>query len=104
MWIDEIEITHIEEFRYAYSEETGDDFEEEAILLTGGGIMVAGYLATMLEIKERILRRTRENNTASLFSLYSIQTPQAKKACLSSRSSVKSLFLYLLQFCFVDRQ
>ncbi|KAL4620683.1 hypothetical protein ACB092_06G173100 [Castanea dentata] len=39
--------------RYAYSEETGEDFEEEAISLTGGGIMVAGDLATKLERKER---------------------------------------------------
>lgn len=30
---------------------------------------------------------------ASLFSLYSIQTPQVKKACLSSRSFVISFFL-----------
>ena len=39
--------------RYAYSEETGEDFEDEAISLTGGGIMVAGDLATKLERKER---------------------------------------------------
>ena len=39
--------------RYAYSEETGEDFEEEAISLTGGGIMAAGDLATKLERKER---------------------------------------------------
>ncbi|KAL9421848.1 hypothetical protein AB3S75_034175 [Citrus x aurantiifolia] len=39
--------------RYAYSEETGDDLEEEGIPLTGGGVMVAGDLATKVDIKER---------------------------------------------------
>ncbi|XP_059666849.1 uncharacterized membrane protein YHL071W-like [Cornus florida] len=39
--------------RYAYSEETGDDLEEEGISLTGSGVKVAGDLATMVERKER---------------------------------------------------
>lgn len=39
--------------RYAYSEETGDEFDEEAISLTGSGVKVAGDLATILERKER---------------------------------------------------
>ncbi|KAH7537686.1 hypothetical protein FEM48_Zijuj03G0119200 [Ziziphus jujuba var. spinosa] len=38
---------------YAYSEETGDEFDEEAISLTGSGVKVAGDLAIMLERKER---------------------------------------------------
>ncbi|KAK2982404.1 hypothetical protein RJ640_026247 [Escallonia rubra] len=39
--------------RYSYSEETGDDLDEEAISLTGSGVKVAGDLATKLERKER---------------------------------------------------
>ncbi|XP_061339207.1 uncharacterized protein LOC133285904 [Gastrolobium bilobum] len=39
--------------RYAYSEETGDDFDEEAIKLTGSGIKVSGDMTIMLERKER---------------------------------------------------
>lgn len=40
--------------RYAYSEETGDDFEEEGVSLTGSGnVMVASDLATKVERKER---------------------------------------------------
>ncbi|KAJ1381689.1 Lung seven transmembrane receptor-like [Sesbania bispinosa] len=39
--------------RYAYSEETGDDFDEEAITLTGSAVKVSGDMATMLERKER---------------------------------------------------
>ncbi|KAA8539699.1 hypothetical protein F0562_026391 [Nyssa sinensis] len=39
--------------RYAYSEETGDDLEEEGISLTGSAVKVAGDLATKLERKER---------------------------------------------------
>lgn len=39
--------------RYAYSEETGDDFDEDAIPLTGSGVKVAGDLSTVLERKER---------------------------------------------------
>ncbi|XP_009362785.2 transmembrane protein 87A-like [Pyrus x bretschneideri] len=39
---------------YAYSEETADDFDDEAISLTGSGVKVAGGdLATKLERKER---------------------------------------------------
>ncbi|KAF8397106.1 hypothetical protein HHK36_016013 [Tetracentron sinense] len=38
--------------RYAYSEETGDEFDE-GISLTGSGVMVAGDVATRLERKER---------------------------------------------------
>lgn len=41
--------------RYAYSEETGDDFEEDGILLTGSGVKVAGDFITKLERKERKL-------------------------------------------------
>ncbi|GLT58804.1 hypothetical protein SLA2020_316680 [Shorea laevis] len=39
--------------RYAYSEEMGEDSEEEGISLTGGGVMVGGDLATKIERKER---------------------------------------------------
>ncbi|KAI4306562.1 hypothetical protein L6164_029828 [Bauhinia variegata] len=39
--------------RYAYSEETGDDLDEEAITLTGSAVKVSGDLATVLERKER---------------------------------------------------
>ncbi|KAF4362864.1 hypothetical protein CsatB_008961 [Cannabis sativa] len=39
---------------YAYSEETGDDFDdEEGIPLTGSGVKVAGDLSNMVERKER---------------------------------------------------
>lgn len=40
-------------YRYAYSEEMGEDSEEEGISLTGGGVMVAVDLATKIERKER---------------------------------------------------
>lgn len=39
--------------RYAYSEETGDDFDEEAITLVGGGVKISGEMGTILERKER---------------------------------------------------
>ena len=39
--------------RYAYSEETGEDLEEEGISLTSSEVMVAGDLATIVERKER---------------------------------------------------
>lgn len=39
--------------RYAYSEETGDDFDEEAITVVGSGVKVSGEMATMLERKDR---------------------------------------------------
>ncbi|KAJ4720241.1 Transmembrane protein like [Melia azedarach] len=39
--------------RYSYSEETGDDLEDEGIPLTGSAVMVAGDLATKVERKER---------------------------------------------------
>ncbi|XP_062092320.1 uncharacterized protein LOC133798133 [Humulus lupulus] len=39
---------------YAYSEETGDDFDDEdSIPLTGSGVKVAGDLSNMVERKER---------------------------------------------------
>ncbi|PON31413.1 Lung seven transmembrane receptor-like [Parasponia andersonii] len=38
---------------YAHSEETGDDFDEDSIPLTGSGVKVAGDLSTVLERKER---------------------------------------------------
>lgn len=41
--------------RYAYSEETGDDFEEDGISLTGSGVKVGGDFTTKLERKERKL-------------------------------------------------
>lgn len=41
--------------RYAYSEETGDDFEDDGIPLTGSGVKVAGDFTTKLERKERKL-------------------------------------------------
>ena len=47
--------------RYAYSEETGDEFEEEGISLTGSGIMVAGDLATKLDRKERKVSIAADN-------------------------------------------
>ncbi|KAK9289299.1 hypothetical protein L1049_007454 [Liquidambar formosana] len=40
--------------RYAYSEETGEDFDEEGIPLTSSGVKVAGDMATKLERKERM--------------------------------------------------
>lgn len=40
--------------RYSYSEENGDDLEEEGIALTGTGVKVAGDLATMKERKVSI--------------------------------------------------
>ena len=39
--------------RYAYSEETGDDLEEEGISLTSSSVILAGESATKLERKER---------------------------------------------------
>ncbi|CAK9157548.1 unnamed protein product, partial [Ilex paraguariensis] len=39
--------------RYAYSEETGDDLDEEGISLTGAGGKVAAELSTKMERKER---------------------------------------------------
>lgn len=39
--------------RYAYSEEIGDDFDEEGISLTASGVKVAGDLGIILERKER---------------------------------------------------
>ncbi|KAI4306966.1 hypothetical protein L6164_030201 [Bauhinia variegata] len=39
--------------RYAYSEETGDDFDEETITLTGSAVKVSADHATVLERKER---------------------------------------------------
>lgn len=38
-------------FRYAYSEETGDDFDEEAISLTSG-VKVTGDATSKLERKD----------------------------------------------------
>ncbi|KAF8009787.1 hypothetical protein BT93_J0706 [Corymbia citriodora subsp. variegata] len=40
--------------RYAFSEEPGNDIEEEGVLLASSGVMVASELATKLERKERI--------------------------------------------------
>ncbi|MQL87106.1 hypothetical protein Taro_019621, partial [Colocasia esculenta] len=39
--------------RYAYSEDTGDDFDEEAISLTGTGAKITGDTTNKLERKER---------------------------------------------------
>ncbi|KAM7499457.1 hypothetical protein LguiA_023871 [Lonicera macranthoides] len=39
--------------RYSYTEETGEDLEEEGISLTGSGVKLAGDLANKLERKER---------------------------------------------------
>ncbi|XP_062156248.1 uncharacterized protein LOC133864067 isoform X2 [Alnus glutinosa] len=39
--------------RYAYTEEMGEESEEEGISLTGGGVMAAVELATKIERKER---------------------------------------------------
>ncbi|GMH10046.1 hypothetical protein Nepgr_011887 [Nepenthes gracilis] len=39
--------------RYAYSEEAGDDFDEEAVSLTSSGVKVAGDTTNKLERKER---------------------------------------------------
>lgn len=39
--------------RYAYSEETGEDFDEEGISLTGSGAKVTGDIMNKLERKER---------------------------------------------------
>ncbi|BBG98143.1 F-box family protein [Prunus dulcis] len=52
---------------YAYSEETGDDFDEEGISLTGSGIKVAGSdLATKLERKERKASSAAEHHVFGL--------------------------------------
>ncbi|BFG22997.1 hypothetical protein CerSpe_092710 [Prunus speciosa] len=52
---------------YAYSEETGDDFEEEGISLTGSGVKVAGGdLATKLERKERKASSAAEHHVFGL--------------------------------------
>ncbi|XP_015933071.1 uncharacterized protein LOC107459360 [Arachis duranensis] len=39
--------------RYAYSEETGDDFDEEAVALAGAAVKVTGDMAIVLERKDR---------------------------------------------------
>jgi len=39
--------------RYAYLEETGDDFDEEGISLTSGGMKASEDMAVKLEKKER---------------------------------------------------
>lgn len=39
--------------RFAYSEDTGDDVDEEVVALTGAGIKVAPDLSNKLERKER---------------------------------------------------
>ncbi|KAJ0102388.1 hypothetical protein Patl1_06770 [Pistacia atlantica] len=39
--------------RYSFSEETGDDLEEESISLTGSSVMLVGDLTTKVERKER---------------------------------------------------
>lgn len=39
--------------RYSYTEETGDDLDEEGISLTGSAVKVGGDLTTKLERKER---------------------------------------------------
>ncbi|KAE9615189.1 hypothetical protein Lal_00048387 [Lupinus albus] len=39
--------------RYAYSEETGDEFDEEVVKLGGSGIKVSGDMSIMLERKDR---------------------------------------------------
>ncbi|KAF7825410.1 transmembrane protein 87B [Senna tora] len=39
--------------RYAYSEETGDDFDEEGVSLTSGVMKMSGDVATKLDRKER---------------------------------------------------
>ena len=44
--------------RYAYSEETGDDLEEEGISLTSSSVILAGESATKLERKERKVSNT----------------------------------------------
>lgn len=40
--------------RYSYSEENGEDLDEEGIALTGSGVKVAGDSATMKERKVSI--------------------------------------------------
>lgn len=39
--------------RYSYSEETGDDFDEEAVAIVGSGVKVPGEMSTRLERKDR---------------------------------------------------
>lgn len=39
--------------RYAYSEETADDFDDEALSLSGSGVKVTGDVASKVERKER---------------------------------------------------
>jgi hypothetical protein len=47
-------VTFYEAFscRYSYSEETGDDFDEEAVTIVGSGVKVS-EMATRLERKDR---------------------------------------------------
>lgn len=40
-------------FRYAYLEDSGDDFDEEGVALTSSGVMIAADMASKLERKER---------------------------------------------------
>lgn len=39
--------------RYAYSEDTTDDFDEEGVPLTGSGVKTTGDIMSKLERKER---------------------------------------------------
>ncbi|KAK1311756.1 hypothetical protein QJS10_CPA07g01323 [Acorus calamus] len=39
--------------RYAYSEDTGDDFDEEGVPLTGSSTKASGDMLSKLERKER---------------------------------------------------
>ena len=53
-------VIHYVVCRYAYSEETWDDLEEEGILLTGSTVILTGELAT---------KRERKLSNADLFGL-----------------------------------
>ncbi|KAL3717888.1 hypothetical protein ACJRO7_003083 [Eucalyptus globulus] len=52
--------------RYAFSEEPGNDMEEESVLLASRGVMVASEVATKLERKDRKLPLPAEHHVFSI--------------------------------------
>lgn len=47
--------------RYAYSEETGDDFDEEGVSLTSGTLKVSGDTAAMREFNNGLAEDLEED-------------------------------------------
>lgn len=47
--------------RYAYSEETGDDFDEEGVSLTSGALKVSGDTAAMREFNNGLAEDLEED-------------------------------------------